>query len=325
MRRIFVLILAMIGMEANAQTPTPVKGDYNYTGNVFFKKKLYLPSTGTTDPFDRDGAIRYNASIGNVELWKAGTWGLLPFPIINLYNTSGRLTGDRRVSGYVSTTSRNSIVFDTLSNFEVHAYGGFGAYNPIYHGMRIIMNSSAGVMEFGWQSEAGRGAVSVAPGSAGLSAQQGSTDNRLSLGLDGNKLLLNNPTTSGTNQLFQVDRVGGIVTLYGYPNTTGKFLTTNAGGTLVLADLPSPENFWTLSGSDIYSNNSGNVGIGSTTPTALLDVFASTGYNQLRLRTSYTPSSSADANGNTGDISWDDNYLYIKTAAGWKRTTLTTF
>jgi hypothetical protein len=38
--------------------------------------------------------------------------------------------------------------------------------------------------------------------------------------------------------------------------------------------------------------------------------------------TSYTPTGSADANGNIGDVAWDANYVYIKTAAGWKRSAL---
>lgn len=40
---------------------------------------------------------------------------------------------------------------------------------------------------------------------------------------------------------------------------------------------------------------------------------------------SYTPTSSADAIGSTGDFSWDSNYIYIKTASGWKRSALSTF
>lgn len=60
-------------------------------------------------------------------------------------------------------------------------------------------------------------------------------------------------------------------------------------------------------------------------PTALLDISAATGYSQLRLRTSFTPASTADANGNIGDIAWDDNYMYIKTVSGWRRTALVDF
>jgi hypothetical protein len=38
-----------------------------------------------------------------------------------------------------------------------------------------------------------------------------------------------------------------------------------------------------------------------------------------------TPSSSADTQGTVGDITSDDNYIYVKTNAGWKRAALSTF
>lgn len=60
-------------------------------------------------------------------------------------------------------------------------------------------------------------------------------------------------------------------------------------------------------------------------PTSKLDIEAASGYNQLRLRSTYTPTSTADTNGNAGDVAWDDDYIYIKTSAGWKRTALSTF
>jgi len=37
------------------------------------------------------------------------------------------------------------------------------------------------------------------------------------------------------------------------------------------------------------------------------------------------PSSTADAIGSAGDIRYDDDYIYIKTSAGWKRSALSTF
>lgn len=65
----------------------------------------------------------------------------------------------------------------------------------------------------------------------------------------------------------------------------------------------------------------GNVGIGTTTPTALLD--ANT--DIIRIRTSKTPAS-ATATGNQGDICWDSNYIYVCTAANtWVRANLSTW
>jgi len=69
----------------------------------------------------------------------------------------------------------------------------------------------------------------------------------------------------------------------------------------------------------------GFIGIRTNAPTDLLDVNGTNGYTQLRLRSTYTPTSSSDTNGNTGDIAWDANYIYVKTAAGWKRSALTTW
>jgi hypothetical protein len=56
--------------------------------------------------------------------------------------------------------------------------------------------------------------------------------------------------------------------------------------------------------------------------TSKLDISGTTGYQQLRLRNSYTPTTSGDTNGEIGDISWDDNYIYVKTNSGWGRSSL---
>lgn len=65
----------------------------------------------------------------------------------------------------------------------------------------------------------------------------------------------------------------------------------------------------------------GNVGIGTTSPTANLDVNA----NTVRVRTAKTPAS-ATATGNAGDICWDSNYIYVCVATNtWKRSALSTW
>jgi hypothetical protein len=64
---------------------------------------------------------------------------------------------------------------------------------------------------------------------------------------------------------------------------------------------------------------------GGTNATSRLHLKGANGYTQLRLEEAYTPTSTADANGATGDVAWDADYIYIKTAAGWKRSAITTF
>jgi hypothetical protein len=73
--------------------------------------------------------------------------------------------------------------------------------------------------------------------------------------------------------------------------------------------------FGTESTERMRLDSSGNLGIGTSSPTALLDVNA----DKMRLRTAKTPSSATDT-GNAGDICWDSSYLYICTATNtWRR------
>jgi len=63
--------------------------------------------------------------------------------------------------------------------------------------------------------------------------------------------------------------------------------------------------FLAVNDSDLFAGY-GKVGIGTSAPTAKLDVAS----DILRLRTAKTPASSG-ASGNTGDYCWDADYLYI--------------
>ena len=65
----------------------------------------------------------------------------------------------------------------------------------------------------------------------------------------------------------------------------------------------------------------GNVGIGTTSPTDLLDVNGKT----IRVRSSRTPAS-ATAAGATGSICWDSSYVYVCVDTNtWKRAALSTW
>jgi len=62
----------------------------------------------------------------------------------------------------------------------------------------------------------------------------------------------------------------------------------------------------------------GRMGIGTTTPTSLLDVAD----DRLRIRTAKTPAS-AGAAGNAGEVCWDASYVYICTATNtWRRSAI---
>lgn len=46
---------------------------------------------------------------------------------------------------------------------------------------------------------------------------------------------------------------------------------------------------------------------------------------RFQFSTTVTPTSSADSQGNTGDVRYDDSFLYVKVSTGWKRAALAAF
>lgn len=107
----------------------------------------------------------------------------------------------------------------------------------------------------------------------------------------------------------------------------GKGTGAANGGKIIFQTAPAGPAGTTLNTlvDRVTITSDGNVAIGASAPTAILDVTGTTGYNQLRVRTAFTPVGTADSNGNTGDIAWDDDYVYVKTSVGWKRSALGTW
>ena len=128
-------------------------------------------------------------------------------------------------------------------------------------------------------------------------------------------------------------KIGDSITIYTFGGPNGNTQETQVV-TAIASDVSMTTTPFTLFQSGKYSLSGGNilevkgygyVGIATDAPTSRLDISGQNGFNQLRLRASYTPTSSADTNGNVGDFSWDGNYFYIKTSSGWKRSALTSF
>jgi len=65
----------------------------------------------------------------------------------------------------------------------------------------------------------------------------------------------------------------------------------------------------------------GNVGIGTTAPNSKVHI-SGTAMQQLRMETAGGPSSAGDTSGRIGDMAYDDDFFYIKTANGWGRVQL---
>ena len=93
------------------------------------------------------------------------------------------------------------------------------------------------------------------------------------------------------------------------------------GGAVIDDILISNSNLNVNSGQLYVQQTTGNVGIGTTGPTAKLDINS----NILRLRTAKTPAS-AGAAGNVGDICWDANFIYVAVATNtWKKASIATW
>jgi len=116
---------------------------------------------------------------------------------------------------------------------------------------------------------------------------------------------------------YTYDICSGLCVKYESPTLSGKTGDVKIYAGKTLTDGGTPDLF--IKGG---TTNRGNVGINNEDPTSKLDISGTTGYQQLRLRNSYTPTTSGDTNGEIGDISWDDNYIYVKTNSGWGRSSL---
>ena len=135
----------------------------------------------------------------------------------------------------------------------------------------------------------------------------------------------------------------GVFSFYEFPRTDGSLnqvLKTDGAGTLSWNNMIWINNTSNprievvtysdgvttrASGDEFVVADNGNIGIGLTNPISKLHIESSNGFDQLRLHNSYTPTSSSDSNGTVGDIAWDDDFIYVRTSTGWKRTSLTTF
>ena len=149
-------------------------------------------------------------------------------------------------------------------------------------------------------------------------------------------LLVNNPSLGGIDQTLALGRTNANTTRISLENIGGTALQAFFGLTAAGYEVASTadNDFYFINTNkgfafsvdggttaNLYLNNAGKLGVGTTSPTSLLDINS----DILRLRTAKTPATSG-ASGNQGDICWDSGYLYVCIATNtWQRVATATW
>lgn len=236
-----------------------------------------------------------NISNSRVGMYFKGGKALYPVNIGSLYVSNQSFSGDTALSALDSTRIM-------VGNFRAEKYNT-QSYVSGNAKLYIASDTAAGMWspdDYSLLTSAQKRLTITAGGNIGI----GNTSPSYKLDVSGNIRLQDKIFTGNQAADIAINMQSSGLTI---PNIQGTNFADNASKNISLQYF------------------GGNVGIGNQSPTSLIDISSANGFGQLRLRTSYTPSSTSDANGNTGDVSWDANYLYIKTAAGWKRAALSTF
>ena len=327
---------------------------YNGTATLAIGFKAGQFSSGSNTLIGGSAGIR-NKGTNNVFIGQAGTNNTGDSNVAFGYAAAERNTGDSNTAfgfrslrdntgnGNISyngcgqnNTGNNNLFFGTAHNNSGNGnvFLGFDSYNiglnnsgdrNLAFGSRNLQNNSGndnialGVSNLEYN---GTGARNVA---IGHGAGRGSYST----------------TFTGQNNIF-------IGYLSGYGNAGNGSTLTHA--TAIGAQATVEQNYAIVLGQ--VNNYNTKVGIGTTTPSTRLHIVGNTTTNaqssllvedsggtelfkvrndgvvsieQLRIANSFTPSSTSDTTGDTGDIAWDDSYIYVRTSAGWKRAALSTF
>lgn len=318
------------------------KAAKNYTDSVSNFLSANLPITIDTGVININYADSNNNGLLTSSDWiqfknSTSRWTLSGS---NIYNNNAGNVG----IGRSSPTKKLDVNGDALINgMIVGKSGTTGYFKNTTIGIDALINSTAsslGNTAIGWQSSktltSGLANVSIGSDALRDATTAGGTvaigqnamgtwgSGLYNIGIGWNVMSVGVGTGAGNIAIGRSSMTGGAVT--GSNNTvvgtSSGGITTGSNnttiGSLINQTDITASNVLTIGGGGVtwITGLSGDIGIGTTSPTTKLDV----NNNKFRLRTANTPSSSTDT-GNQGDICWDADYLYVCIATNtWKRS-----
>lgn len=261
----------------------------------------------------------YNTAIGQEAMLNAGGSSNVAVGYQAGYTTNG---GGNARSVYIGVSAGRNTV-STLGEVAIGYAAGLSNSNSYSTGVGYeAFRTSNGEYSVAIGYGAGRSSTGARSTFVGASSGRSNTG-QYSVGIGYSSL--NN--VAGTNNValgYQAGYEGGANTLTGNSNTFLGYNASYGSNTTISNSTAVGANITLTDSNTVILGNNTNVGIGTTTPTSKLHIDGTAG-EQLRIENSFTPSSTSDTTGETGDIAWDDGYIYVKTSAGWKRAALSTF
>ncbi len=243
------------------------------------------------------------------------------FSFINGSNNLLMIDGTNNTLG-INTTS--------VANTQITIFGQDSTVNQF--GLKIFNSSSILGLAVANNGFVGVGTFAPSNGSTTkFEVYQGSANNTTFINSEGLYVYSSNPFDGivlkkfGNAGIIKIDSTNSVFQLFRSGVNMFELQTGSVGSAINMDIKANFLSFMATGGVDIgyFSGSTGRVLFCdniATAATAKLHVKGAFGYNQFRLETSYTPTF-ADTNGNIGDITWDDNFIFWKGSAGWMKAT----
>ena len=266
---ILVLIFGQINAQTGIGTTTPnasAKLDVYSTNKGFLPPRVILTSTtdATTIASPAEGLLVYN--LGSVGLqsgyyyWNGANWATIatassPDQMVDYIQASLSANQTLSAAGNVNfNTSSGTGITITSGGFQLQA-------NKTYKLEAALGGSSTGYGYYTWVDNTN----AILPGSSiGVIMKAGAafTD------APQDKAVVYYTPTANTTVYLRVINISGSIIAYA-PSTVSGYSSTWAS--IQQVGSSAFVNPWVLSGNDVY-NNTGKVGIGTTTPSAKLNI-----------------------------------------------------